>query len=272
MGGGIFVWFPRGAGRPRNVPSGWAGWRPPLREPRGGRAPREAFFAAAGARAARARRARGAEGATEGLKKLSRNLPERTGPRNAPVFRARKSCAAILSRRFGPGQAIISSHRDACAEARAGKWNKNEKILRVKMWSPKGPPKPGARRSPKRVSTHRGRPGARVTRAPAPPRGPSNGGEHISKTGARRRRKVRWPGAPMRLFDGRRWRPSRTAAEPDVPWIAGRRICGPGADRVRRRNLQEAPADRRDRSQQPCGAIEVAAAAKRRTPNEMWGP
>jgi len=82
---------------------------------------------------------------------------------------------------------------------------------------PQGAPGPGARRGPKRVSTQRGRPGARAARAPAPPRGPPNGGENVSKTRARRRRAVRRPGARMRLLDGRGWRPLMTAGELKVP-------------------------------------------------------
>ena len=140
------------------------------------------------------------------------------------------------------------------------------------MWAPQGASGPGARRGPKRVSTQRGRPGARAARAPAPPRGPPNGGENVSKTRARRRRAVRRPGARMRLLDGRGWRPSMTAGELEVPRrrreelaagrgkipqpeptggpgygatgvVAARRDRSrgrPGADQVRRQSLQGA--------------------------------
>jgi len=85
------------------------------------------------------------------------------------------------------------------------------------MWAPQGAPRPGARRGPKRVSTQRGRPGARVVRAPAPPRGPPNGGENVSKTPGPAARAVRRPGARMRLVDGRGWRPPMIAGELEVP-------------------------------------------------------
>ena len=125
--------------------------------------------------------------------------------------------------------------------------DKNVKFPRVKMWPPKRGPRPGARRGPKSVLTQRGRPGARVARAPAPPQGPPNGGEICFKTGARRRRTVRRPGARMRAIDGRWWRPSITAEELKVPRrrrgesAAGR---GPGPQP----GPPGGPRERRDRS------------------------
>ena len=91
--------------------------------------------------------------------------------------------------------------------------NRNVEFPLIAMWSPKGGPGRARGAARKAFSPQRGRPGARVRRASAPPRGFPNGGELISKTGVRRRRTVRRPGREMRLIDGRRWRPSMTAEE-----------------------------------------------------------
>ena len=131
---------------------------------------------------------------------------------------------------FGPGSGPI-----------LGKIFPNVEIPRVKMWAPKGAPRPGARRGPKRVSTQRGRPEARVAWAPAPPPGPPKGGEQVSKIGPRRRPKVRRPGAANAPD---RW--PRVAAVDDC---GGTRSSPDGAGGVRGGARPGGPARREVRGQ-----------------------
>ena len=83
------------------------------------------------------------------------------------------------------------------------------------MRAPKGAPAPAASRGAKRVSAQRGRTGARVQRAPAPPGRPPNGANIVAKTGDPGGPKVRGPTTKMRPVDARRWLPQNSRQPPE---------------------------------------------------------
>ena len=173
------------------------------------------------------------------------------------------------------GDSVARTHRTSHAGAHGLLKRKNERFVWAKMWAPQGAPGPGPRRGPKRVLAQRGRPGARVARAPAPPQGPPNGGEIVTKSGPAAARRPPAGGGrecaySMAAGGSHRRSPGSSGipAGPRGTYRRARECPEPGPSRGLGNGATDVAATRRDRSRGRAGADRSAAGASRRPMGE----